>query len=273
MRIVILSLLISIYYGNLAAQETNNSGLKLYTFDCGELTFSEMDLFSTAGDYAGTTATFSDSCFLIRHKDGDLLWDLGLNVELIKEGPVQSGITTVSLNKSLVQQLEEIDLIPDDIEFVSISHSDYDHVLQNPSFPNATWIVNEKELSAMKKDGELAGMYSGFKNMKRIVFNGDYDVFGDGTVMILQTPGHTPGHTVLQVMLKETGPILLSGDLYHQAKSRELKRVPRFNYDEAQTRQSFERFEKIAAELDAKVIIQHESTDIEALPKLPNYLQ
>lgn len=226
-----------------------------------------------AGDYAGMSATFADGCFLVRHESGDLLWDLGLNVELVKEGPIQSDELTVSLNKTLVQQLAEIDLVPDDIEFVSISHSDFDHVLQIPSFPDATWLINEKEINAMKEEGELTGMYSGFKNMKRTVFNGDYYVFGDGSVMILQTPGHTAGHTALQVMLKDTGPVLLSGDLYHQAKSRELKRVPRFNFDEAQTRQSINRFEKIATELDARVIIQHEEKDINRLPKLPDFLQ
>ena len=254
-------------------QEKSTMPIKLYTFDCGALTFSDMDAFSSAGDYAGTTATFADGCFLVRHKDGDLLWDLGLNVELIKDGPAQSGNTTVSLNKSLVQQLAEIDLVPGDIEFVSISHSDFDHVLQISSFPNSTWIINEKEINAMKKDGELTGMYSGFQNMKKIIFNGDYDVFGDGSVMILQTPGHTPGHTALQILLEETGPVLLSGDLYHQAKSRELKRIPRFNFDEAQTRQSIDRFEKIVNELGARVIIQHEEKDIRKLPKLPDFLQ
>ena len=83
--------------------------------------------------------------------------------------------------------------------------------------------------------------------------------------MIFETPGHTPGHTSLQLMMPETGPVLLTGDLYHRAESRELKRVPRFNSDEAMTVSSMEAFEARADALGAKVIIQHEPADIDPL--------
>ena len=79
------------------------------------------------------------------------------------------------------------------------------------------------------------------------------------------SPGHTPGHTSLQLMMPETGPVLLTGDLYHRAESRELKRVPRFNSDEAMTVSSMEAFEARADALGAKVIIQHEPADIDPL--------
>ena len=112
-----------------------------------------MDLFSTAGDYAGTTATFSDSCFLIRHKDGDLLWDLGLNVELIKEGPVQSGITTLSLNKTRVQQLEEIDMVPKEGERPSktIQYTSYDCSLEKKVCYKGKCVEDNEELRQSKE--------------------------------------------------------------------------------------------------------------------------
>jgi N-acyl homoserine lactone hydrolase len=106
---------------------------------------------------------------------------------------------------------------------------------------------------------------------KRMTFTGDHDVFGDGSVVILHMPGHT-GHTALKVILAKTGPVLISGDLYHQAKSRQLKRVPSFNDNEAQTRESMTRFEKVATELAAMVILQHEQTDVAKLPALPGFL-
>ena len=97
-------------------------------------------------------------------------------------------------------------------------------------------------------------------------------MFGDGSVVILASPGHTPGHSVLQVNLPQTGPMLLTGDLYHRTESRASKYVPRFNTDEHQTRVSMAAFEALATELGARVIIQHEPTDVATLPKPPLFL-
>lgn len=255
--------------------EPKKSGtpLKLYTFDCGKLAYTDIDRFSSAGDYAGMPATLANGCFLIRHKNGDLIWDLGLHPGLVEDGPSEFGGAINSLENTLVDQLAEIDVVPEDIEYMAISHAHYDHGGHIPSFTTQTWLVNEKEWNTLHEDGVVHDYVSDFGKLERTVFSGDYDVFGDGSVMILETPGHTAGHTVLQVMLPETGPVLLSGDLYHQEKSRNLKRVPVFNFDEEQTRQSFDRFEKLATELNAKVIIQHEEKHISQLPKPPQFLQ
>jgi N-acyl homoserine lactone hydrolase len=94
-------------------------------------------------------------------------------------------------------------------------------------------------------------------------------VFGDGSVVILRTPGHTPGHSSLLVRLKETGPVLLSGDLMHFRENYETNGVPSFNTDRAQTIASLDRFKKIAEALKATVIIQHDMRDIGKLPAFP----
>ncbi len=130
--------------------------------------------------------------------------------------------------------------------------------------------MSQKELDAMFGEGaeiaqEQQALFSLFAPMEQKVFEDELDVFGDGSVVIFETPGHTPGHTSLQLMMPETGPVLLTGDLYHRAESRELKRVPRFNSDEAMTVSSMEAFEARADALGAKVIIQHEPADIDPL--------
>ena len=114
-------------------------------------------------------------------------------------------------------------------------------------------------------DPSLAPTFAMFSPMEQQLIDDEYDVFGDGTVVIFQTPGHTPGHSSLQLMMPESGPVLLTGDLYHRKESRELKRVPRFNFDEAETLASMDAFEARATRLGAKVIIQHEPDDIEPL--------
>ncbi|MEO1100775.1 MAG: N-acyl homoserine lactonase family protein [Pseudomonadota bacterium] len=255
--------------------------LHMYVFDCGTLEVSDLDIFSTAGDYAGVTDTLTDTCYLIRHPDGDMMWDLGLPGILAGAEPQTDGVFTVSLDQTLTDQLNAVGLFPSDVEYVSISHSHFDHIGQIDQLPSATWLVHEDEYAAMfppnagsDEDVDLnAAQFLAFDGLETIPFSGDYDVFGDGSVVIFETPGHTPGHTSLQVDLPETGVVFLTGDLYHRAESRELQRIPRFNADEAMTKASMEAFEARAAELGAKVIIQHEPASIDPLPKPPEALR
>lgn len=254
------------------AETATPVALTVTILDCGTIEISDLDIFSTEGDYAGLTDTFSDTCWLINHPDGRLLWDLGLPGILKEGGPQQNGVFTVSLEKTITDQLREMDLTPTDIDYLAISHSHFDHIGQITQFPDATWIVNETELAAMfppegteQTSADQVGMFALFDPLKKDVFTGEKDVFGDGSVIIFQTPGHTPGHTSLQVNLPEMGPILLTGDLYHRSESRELGRVPSFNFDVDKTRESITAFEARATELGAKVIIQHEPADIEPL--------
>ena len=246
------------------------AALEVDVLDCGTIEVSDLDAFSSAGDYAGETDTFTDSCFLVRHPDGNLLWDLGLPGVLAIAGPQTQQIFTVSLEQTITEQLADRGMSPDDVDYVSISHSHFDHIGQADQVAGSTWLVSQKELDAMFGEGaeiaqEQQALFSLFAPMEQKVFEDELDVFGDGSVVIFETPGHTPGHTSLQLMMPETGPVLLTGDLYHRAESRELKRVPRFNSDEAMTVSSMEAFEARADALVAKVIIQHEPADIDPL--------
>ena len=256
-----------------AVEQPKVAALEVDVLDCGTIEVSDLDAFSTAGDYAGQADTFTDSCFLVKHPDGTLLWDLGLPGILTMAGPQTQQIFTVSLDKTLTEQFEERGMTAADIDYVSISHSHFDHIGQADQVQGATWLVNDSELAAMfpaeGDDTEIApdqkALFTLFEPMEQQVFSGELDVFGDGSVVIFETPGHTPGHTALQLMMPETGPVLLTGDLYHRAESRELKRVPRFNFDEEMTQASMAAFEARAEALGARIIIQHEPADIEAL--------
>jgi glyoxylase-like metal-dependent hydrolase (beta-lactamase superfamily II) len=272
-KIVTACLMALSFTAAVQAHETTVETTRIYTMDCGDIAVSDMDVFSSSGDYAKTKALLGNTCYLIRHKKGDLIWDTGLPADLVGKDPMTNGVFTVSLKRSVVAQLDDIHMIPSEIEYVSISHSHFDHIGQIADFKESVWLISDKEEKAINADKKLSPVLEGFTRKNRKIFTGDYDVFGDGSVMILDMPGHTAGHTVLKVELEKTGTVLLSGDMYHQAKSRELKRVPRFNHDEKVTRKSMERFEKIAKETSAKVILQHEKMDIKKLPKLPEYLE
>ncbi len=249
-----------------AVEASSLAQLKLFTFDCGKIEISDLGAFATDGSYDGQTDTFSDACFVVRHTNGTLLWDLGLPGSLVGQEPFTDGIFTVSLETALSDQIAATPGI-DKIDYVAVSHMHFDHVGQQDVAGDATWLVHESELAAIKVATDID--YSSLLALEQTTFTGDHDVFGDGSVKILSLPGHTPGHTALLVNLTNAGPVLLTGDLYHRQESRENQLIPVFNTDAAQTLESMAHFEALANSLGARVIIQHRTEDLAALPQPP----
>lgn len=240
--------------------------------DCGTISISDLDAFSSAGDYAGQADQFTNTCYLVNHPSGRLLWDLGLPSQLVGQPPFTQQIFTVSVESSITDQLAGLGVVPSELTYVSISHAHFDHIGQIDQVQGATWLVNQTEYDYMfpadgspPADPTLAANFALFQPMETQIISDGHDVFGDGSVVIFQTPGHTPGHSSLQLTLPETGPVLLTGDLYHRTESRELGRVPRFNTSEETTLASMAAFEARATDQGAKVIIQHEPADIDPL--------
>ena len=255
-----------------AAGQPSEADIEMWRLDCGTLELSDSASFSDAHLYDRQPRTLTDSCYLIRNGDRYLLWDTGLPSALAN-GPVTSGVYTVSLGSSIAEQLAELDLAPADITFVGLSHYHFDHVGQAPAFAGSTLLINEREIAAVAEGANAdatEALASWLENRQRVTsFARDHDVFGDGSVTILATPGHTPGHSALLVRLPESGDFLLSGDLYHFREQIENRGVPQFNTDRADTLASMERFLQIDEALDAIIVIQHDPGDIERLPTFP----
>ena len=255
------------------------AGVKLYTLDCGHMDFKDMGYFADTGEYDGTAGKLIASCFVIKHPKGTLLWDSGLG-DKIAETPqgidLPGGQIHFSVPQTVASQLEEIGLAPADITFVSFSHLHVDHAGNANMFPSSTWILNSNEIAWATATptpfGVDPSLFSGYKTAKTKMIDGDYDVFGDGTVRILKAPGHTPGHAVLELKLKKAGVVILSGDLYHRHENRTFQRVPTYNYDRADTLASIDRIERIVKNTKARFVVQHDAADLETLPKFPAYL-
>jgi glyoxylase-like metal-dependent hydrolase (beta-lactamase superfamily II) len=253
--------------------------VRLYALDCGHATFADMGMFSDTGEYDGKPGKIADPCFLIQHPKGILLWDTGLGDRFAahSEGvDVMPGIH-VTVQETLVDQLKSLGLAPAAVTYVAFSHFHFDHTGNANEFTKSVWIINKSELSAALSasppSGEQPDTFSGYKSAKTQMIDGDYDVFGDGTVRILKAPGHTPGHQVLEVRLSKSGTVILSGDLYHLSANREFKRVPVVNTDRSDTLASMDRIEKIAKNTHARVIVQHDPQVFDSLPKPPAYLE
>jgi len=253
------------------------SGLRLYAADCGRLDFKTLDSFSDTDEYDGRPGSLIVPCFIIRHARDTLVWDFGLGDTLVaNKAGIDSGPVHLSATVTLVDQLQTLGLTPADVTFVAFSHLHFDHTGNANLFPGATWIINRRELAYALSEPRPFGValetFSAYSKAKTVMIDGDYDVFGDGSVRILRTPGHTPGHQILELHLKKAGTLILSGDLYHLRESVATHRLPTVNVDRADTLASMDRVDKLLATTHGRLIVQHDYGDFESLPKLPAFL-
>ena len=256
------------------------SEVRLYAIDCGRIDLKDEGSFSDTGEYDGKQGSLAAPCFLIRHPKGNLIWDTGLG-DAIAASPggvdPPGGFAHLSQKTTLIDQLKQIGLAPMDVTYVAFSHFHFDHTGNAGEFLGSTWIVNKAELANAQQtpvsfgiDEKIAAEVKSAAKTK--IIDNDEDVFGDGSVRILRAPGHTPGHQVLELKLKKTGVVILSGDLYHTLANRQFHRVPVFNANRADTLASIDRIEKIVQNTHARFVVQHSLEDFNALPKFPAFL-
>jgi N-acyl homoserine lactone hydrolase len=256
-------------FAGLAASAQAATDLSLARLDCGtpQAPTAVNQRFSDTFAYGDLKIQFVYSCYIIKHGDDYLLWDTG------------HAMTTpnVAPKVSIVDQLAKIDVKPEQIKYVGISHYHGDHTGQVASFPKATLLIGAKEWEAITSPKPAEGVnfkpFEGWiKGENKVEPQPtDKDVFGDGTVIMLRTPGHTAGHSSLLVKLAQMGPVILSGDAVHFHENYDTDGVPWFNYDRAQTIASIERIKKIASNLKATLIIQHDARDVDKLPAFPAF--
>lgn len=248
--------------------------ISLWRLDCGEIDFAQYGaFFSDTYQYPPGAKTLVASCYLIRHGDRYMLWDAGLTDALIPNG-FSNPTMTLRLRRGLLDQLRQIDVRPEQIETIGISHWHFDHTGQARHFPRARLLIGAGDVEMLRRTpspdqdatDSLAHWLSGEGRLEAI--RGDRDIFGDGRIVMLSMPGHTPGHYSLLVRLA-SGPVLLSGDLWHFTEQVENRGVPPFNHDRADSLASMDRYERIARNLGARSIIQHEPADVARLPTFP----
>jgi len=253
----------------------DDSSPRLYVFDCGMLRFASIEAFSISNDETDVRELIVP-CYVVRNKGQYLLWDGGLPSDIADSDGWQGEGMLYRLDRTLAEQLPAVGLDMSSFDYAVYSHMHFDHVGVANEVVGATLIIQEAEYDAVFNDaadlpGVDASLIVNLKDAKRLMIRGDHDVFGDGRVRIISTPGHTPGHQSLFVDLPNTGPVILSGDLYHFALSRRDRRVPSFNYDLDSTLASMDLLEKLAQETGAALWIEHELALFETLKRAPDY--
>ena len=271
-----------ITHSALSAQQPDADELRLYVFDCGQLNRGEPVRYNLTAAEVGDS-NFADPCFLVAHPRGTLMWDLGIIPDAeIEQGmtvqPPEGGVGSNQAFRTLRSQLQELGLSPGDITYVSMSHSHADHVANVNDYAEATWLVQRAEWLAMFSDAarartEAFSAYGQLELSTTMLLNGDHDVFGDSSVVLLHTPCHTPGHQSLLVRLENHGPVVLSGDLWHYAEERSLDRMP--NNERTcgvpGTTESRRRVETLLDRIDGELWIQHDIIQYPKLRKSPQY--
>jgi N-acyl homoserine lactone hydrolase len=250
---------------------------RIYVFENGSIKGLDPGLFNFKRDEI-QEPDFVVMSYLIVHPRGTLMFDSGTVPDAdfkADGGPVTQGI--MSATRPLKPQLAAAGYKPSEVTYFALSHYHSDHTANANDFVGATWIVQKAERDAMfvdKPQGIIQpAHFSALKTAKtRILDNEDFDVFGDGTVVIKSAPGHTPGHQVVFVKLAKRGPVLLAGDLYHYPEERTTGRVPTFEFNAEQSRASRQKIEAFIKTTGAELWIEHDKATHAKLPKAPEYL-
>jgi glyoxylase-like metal-dependent hydrolase (beta-lactamase superfamily II) len=261
--------------------EKSSSGIqRMYVFNCGESRTTDVSRWSP-GVNVGQPWEFSNNCYLIRHAKGLMLWDSGLSdaIAAMPDGLVAlGGALRMQMPKTLASQLAEVGVKTTDVTVIAFSHFHPDHAGNANLFPVATLYIQETEYEAVfgptpQKFGFQPATFEKLRANPVMKLKGDYDVFGDGSVVILSTPGHTPGHQSLLVRMPRTGAVILSGDMVHFESNWTNRRVPGMNFNSAESVKSMDRVAGLIVQYNAQLWINHDKTQSARVPKSPQYLE
>ena len=262
---------------SIGAAEGASTADRMYVLECGESKTSDVSANWSPGVDVGVSKEFSDNCYLIVHGDRLFLWDTGMSDSIASkpEGvTAASGLLTLWVRRTLASQLEALRIPPTAVTDIAFSHFHADHVGNANLFTAATLYVQEAEYDAAfgadpAKFNFNPALYGKLKANPIVKLNGDHDVFGDGSVVIVSTPGHTPGHQSLLVRLPERGAVVLSGDMVHFESNWVHRRIPARNFDKEQTAQSMEKVAALLAREHAQLWINHDKAQSATIAKAP----
>jgi glyoxylase-like metal-dependent hydrolase (beta-lactamase superfamily II) len=250
---------------------------RLYVLYCGEAHISDVSPWSP-GFNVGKPAVFSDNCYLIQHGKDWMLWDSGYPDALAArpEGVMGARGSLAMRKQTLAAQLAAIGVSPEQVTYLAFSHTHGDHVGNANLFARATLYIQQAEYDAAfgpepGKFGFVPATYDKLRGSPVVKLHGDADVFGDGSVKIISTPGHTPGHQSLLVRLPKTGAVVLSGDVAHFRENFDNRRVPGFNFDIEQSRQSMNKIDGILKAEPAQLWINHDAAQSESIAHAPKF--
>ena len=272
-RTIGFALLLSVGALSIGSAQSGSPGVeKLYILNCGEGVAGDISRWSP-GVNEGKSMDFADNCYLIKHAQGWFLWDTGVTdaVAAMPDGLAPADPRAIHWRrpKTLAAQLDQLGVKPSDLKGMAVSHTHPDHVGNVELFPATMLYVQKAEY-----EWPAANNQPRFKPEHPVTkLEGDRDVFGDGSVTILSTPGHTPGHQSLLVKLPKTGAIVLSGDAVHFKANWDNRGVPTMNASKDATLASMQKISDTLTKEKAQLWINHDKAQRDGLKMSPEYYE
>ncbi|WP_338338999.1 N-acyl homoserine lactonase family protein [Xanthomonas euvesicatoria] len=239
--------------------------------DGGKIQVNDLNAFSDVDAYTGQSKLLPAPAYLIKHNGHYMLWDAGLPLSFLGAKINSADVMSGTVDSSLRDQLSKIGIDPGSVEIVGLSHTHFDHTGQAGEFPQATLMLGQQDYDDLSSkspqvnvDATTLSHWVSSGGSVRAV-SGDTDVYGDGSVRMLSTPGHTSGHHSLLVQLK-SGPVLLTGDVWNFQAQVAINGVPPFATNRADVLASETRLTGLAKNRKALVVIQHEPADADKIP-------
>ena len=243
--------------------------------------YIELDRASMVSDLEpGQPWTVPVTSFLVSHPSGKLLFDTGVHCQARLDPLARLGAERMKrlavksqAGDDVVPQLATLGLMPDDIRFVANSHLHFDHCGGNEFFPRATFLVQRPELESARRPGFVPGY-----NPSPIDFDhpldyrmieGEHDVFGDGSVILFPTYGHTPGHQSLRVRAGKQGQIVCASDACYTRENMDRDVLPKILWDASVMSESLAALRKLRDQVGATMFYGHDPAQWQATPRAP----
>jgi N-acyl homoserine lactone hydrolase len=294
---IIVTVLAGLFFAAPGYPQSSGPGVdRLYILDCGNGLAPDQSRRWTPGMNVGKPLDIPVNCYLIHHAQGYFLWDTGISdhVASLPNGWFPTNNPSVDIHwtraKTLASQLKELGVAPSAIRYIGISHTHPDHIGNIEIFPRTTVLIEKAEYEFYFGTGKPGGprppaealtvpprdptpTFS--KDHPVHLIDEDLDVFGDGSVMIFYTPGHTPGHSSLLVHLPKTGWVLLSGDAVHTQANWDTRRIPYIanmpTEQKFETLLSMQRLADLMSYYHAQLWINHEIEQSKKQKHAPQY--
>jgi N-acyl homoserine lactone hydrolase len=220
--------------------------------------------------------------FLVTHPRGRLLFDTGMHAASIADpigrlGEARAkrfGVRSTA-GDDVVSQLALLGLRPDDVTYVANSHFHFDHCGGNEFFPHATFLVQRRELESARDPAMLAAKKYApsapdFDHpLAYQPVDGEHDVFGDGTVVLIPTYGHTPGHQSLRIRAGRDPDLVLAADACYTRENMDRDLIPGVVWDEAEMTRSLRQLRALRDRHGARLVYGHDPAQWGELPRAP----
>lgn len=250
--------------------------LRIHALSCGSLEF-DRSLFFPA-EAQGTAMVAPVASWLVVHPQGKLLFDTGISCDALADPAGRLGQRVASLfrlrsgaGEDAVSQLAALGFRPDDIRYVVNSHFHFDHCGCNASFPRAQFLVQRAELAIARAEPKRYNAMDWDHPLDYRELDGEHDVFGDGAVVVLPTPGHTAGHQSLWI--RDGGrQFVLTSDACYTREHLEKAILPGNAYNAGRMAESLAILRGLRDRKGAELLYGHDAEQWKALPRAPRSL-